>query len=123
MILKPGNPWGFITGKLSMNPEQALRMFDFVMNPEAHGVILRVYNMADDNGRTRKVNIISNYFPPSNPQTPAQQERRYKMRDAVHHWQELGPSARREYNKIASRRKLQMSGFNYHNSLFMRNAI
>lgn len=121
MILKPGNPFGFITGKLSATPVQALKMFGFVMNPEAPGVILRIYTMTDDNNKNpHKVNIISNYFPPSNPQTPAQQSNRMKMRGAVAHWRELSQEEREAYDKEASRRKLKMSGFNLHNSRFLK---
>lgn len=124
MILKPGNPFGFITGKLSLNPDQALKMFGFIMNPEAPGVILRIYTMTDDNNKNpHKVNIISNYFPPGNPQTPEQQANRTKMRGAVAHWRALSQEEREAYDKEASRRKLKMSGFNLHNSLFLRGTI
>lgn len=124
MILKPGNPFGFISGKLSMNPEQALRSFGFVMNPDALGVLLRVYTMTDDNNKNpHKVNIICNYFPPSNPQTPEQQSNRMQMKAAVRQWQSLSPEEKKEYNREASRKKLKMSGYNLHNSLFLRGLI
>lgn len=124
MILKPGNPFGFITGKLSLNPDKALKMFGFEMDPEAHGVILRVYTMTDANNKNpHKVNIISNYFPPSNPQTPDQQANRMKMRGAVAHWRELSQEAKEAYNKQASMRKLKMAGYHLHNRLYLQGRI
>lgn len=116
MILKPGNPWGRLRGKLSLNPEQALRMFGFVMNPDAHGVIFRQYVYLDDNLHKHTGTFISNYFPPSNPQTPAQQDHRAKMRTAVLHWQSLEDWEKDIWNNEASKRRLKMSGFNLHNS-------
>lgn len=121
MILKPGNPWGYMTGKLSLNPDQAKKMFGFTMNPDAPGVIFRIYTMTDENNKNpHKVNIISNYFPPSNPQTPKQQSNRAKMRAAVRDWQGLSPEEKKEYDKEASTKKLPMSGFNLHNSRFLK---
>lgn len=120
MILKPGNPWGFIRGKLSLNPEQALKMFGFHMNPDAHGVIFRVYTYRDDNNKQRKGCFVSNYFPPSNPQTPLQQANRHKMRLAVLHWQTLHTSEKTAWNKNAAKRKLAMSGYNLHNREHLR---
>ncbi|MDI6840329.1 MAG: hypothetical protein QMD71_05735 [bacterium] len=40
MILIKPTPWGEITGKLSLTPEQAKRMFNFNMRPDARGVVL-----------------------------------------------------------------------------------
>lgn len=121
MILKPGNPFGFITGKLSMNPEQALRSFGFVMNPDAPGVLLRVYTMTDENNKNpHKVNIICNYFPSGNPQTPDQQANRMKMKAAVRAWQGLSEEDKKKWNREASRRKLKMSGYNLHNSQHLK---
>lgn len=120
MILKPGNPWGFLTGKLSLNPEQALAMFGFAMNPEAKGVIFRGYTYYDDNNRQHRGNFISNYFPPSNPQTPLQQANRQKMSEAVIHWHTLHPEEKKAWDRKATKLKLQMSGFNLHNRTYLK---
>lgn len=123
MILKPGNPWGRIRGKVSLNPEQALKMWGFIMDPTAKGVIFREYTYLDDNLKKHRGTFISNYFPPSNPQTEPQQANREKMRNAVIHWQSLDQGRKNFYNREASRRHLQMSGFNYHNRLHMLGRI
>ena len=120
MILKPGNRWGILTGKLSLNPEQALAMFDFIMDPTAQGVIFRRYHYLDDNLKPKIGTFISNYKPPSNPQTPEQQAHRQKMADAVTHWQSLEQWEKEIWNKAAIQRKLQMSGFNLHNSDYIK---
>lgn len=117
MILKPGNRWGAITGKISWTPAQALKETGFVMHPDALGVIFRTYTYLDNNNQPHKGTFISNYFPPSNPQTPAQQHRRGIFAGAVARWQALHPGQREEWNKRA--RGHPLSGFN----LFMRNAM
>lgn len=122
MLCKPGyvgSAWGRIRGKLSLNPEQALRMFGFVMNPDAHGVIFRQYVYYDDNNHPHTGTFISNYFPASNPRTEAQQANRAKMAAAVHHWQdEVEEEEKQEWNRRA--RGKHMSGFNLHNSYYLR---
>lgn len=117
MLCKP-SPWGRLRGLLSLNPEQALRMFGFTMNPEAHGVIFRQYTYLDDNGHPRTGTFISNYFPASNPQTPVQQTNRAKMTLAVIAWQDLKEEEKKEWNRRAWGR--HMSGFNLHNSYHLR---
>jgi len=117
MILQPGNRWGKITGKISWTPEQALKETGFVMHPDALGVIFRTYTNLDDNNQPRKGTFISNYFPPSNPQTPAQQHRRGIFAGAVTRWQTLSSEQKKEWNKQARGRPL--SGFN----LFMKEAM
>ncbi|MDD2890302.1 MAG: hypothetical protein PHE49_06655 [bacterium] len=52
MILKKSLPWGQISGKLTLTPEQAKKMLDFDMRPDAKGVIFRQVK-----GKT----VISNY--------------------------------------------------------------
>lgn len=123
MILKPGNPWGFITGKLSLNPAQALAMFGFTMRPDAHGVIFRGYTYLDDNNRNRRGNFISNYIPPSNPQTPRQQANRGKLRNAVTGWHGMHPPGHDYWNALAVKRHLRMSGFNLYVSRRLRGLI
>lgn len=82
-ILSQPTPWGRITGKLSTTPEQALRLFGFVQNPDALGVILRIYTVYDAEGHESERQVISNYHPPSNPQTPEQQANRQTFADLV----------------------------------------
>jgi hypothetical protein len=72
MKLAKGNPWGMITGKISMSPEQALRTFGFVMNPTAQGIMIRHYKAVSISGHVRHEFHISNYRDPTNNQTPAQ---------------------------------------------------
>lgn len=55
MILKKCLPWGEISGKLTLTPEQAKKMLDFDMRPDAKGVIFKQVN-----GKT----VVSNYIPP-----------------------------------------------------------
>lgn len=113
MLLKPGNPWGRIRGLVSLNPEQALRMFGFTMNPRAHGVIFRQYTYYDDNNHAHKGTFISNYFPASNPKSSDQQKNRRKMTKAVRDWQKLSEQEQEEWNRKAQGK--HMSGFNLHN--------
>lgn len=121
MILKDDSPWGTLRGKISCTPEQALTQWGFVMREGAHGVLFRGYTYLDDMGVKHKGTFISNFNPPSNPQTPEQQTNRTKMKEAVLHWQLLDPPAHKEWNKKAS--KLKMSGFNLHNQEFLRGHI
>lgn len=78
-LLTKGFYFGFVKGKLSCTPEQAKRMFGFVMKPDAQGVILRKYHYTDAEGHRKTGIFINNYFPPSNPQTPDQQANRSKF--------------------------------------------
>lgn len=121
MLCKPGHvgsAWGRLKGKLSLNPEQALRMFGFEMNPEAPGVIFRQYVYYDDNNNAHTGTFISNYFPASNPQTEAQQANRAKMAAAVKDWQdETIVEKKKEWNRRAQGK--HMSGFNLHNRYFL----
>jgi len=78
-LMKKGFYFGLVKGKLSCTPEQAKRMFDFTMNPDAKGVILRKYHYTDAEGHKRIGMFINNYFPPSNPQTPDQQANRNRF--------------------------------------------
>lgn len=112
-----GSAWGRLRGKLSLNPEQALRMFGFEMNPEAHGVIFRQYVYYDDLNHPHTGTFISNYFPASNPRTELQQTNRAKMSDAVKHWQGAKAGERSIWD-IRARRK-HMSGFNLHNRHYL----
>lgn len=119
MLLPPGNPYNKVRGKLTLTPEQALEMFNFIMNPDASGVILREYNMLDERLKNySRRTIISNYVPATNPQTPEQQAHRDKMRIAVLHWQGLESWEKRVWNFRA--RKLKMSGYNLHNRGFLQ---
>lgn len=118
MILKPGNPWGAIRGKLSLNPEQALAMFGFIMREDAQGVIFRQYRYLDDNLKPHIGTFISNYIPATNPQTELQQAHRAKMRSAVAHWQSLTNEQKKAWDKKARGRPL--SGFNLHNSKWIK---
>lgn len=124
MICKPGyvgSAWGRIRGKLSLTPEQALRMFGFTMNPDADGVIFRQYTYYDDNNHPHTGTFISNYFPASNPHTKEQQGNRGKMRDAVLHWQSLSDADKEEWDRKAQGKR--MSGFNLHNRHFIKEEI
>lgn len=123
MILTKGRHWGRLRGKLSLNPEQALRTFGFVMRPDALGVIFRQYVWYDDNYRKHTGTFISNYLPASNPQTPEQQANRGKFGQAVIHWQSLDPARKQYYENQAKKKQLAMSGFNYHNGLWMKGKI
>lgn len=121
MLCKPGHvgsAWGRIRGLLSLNPEQAWRMFGFKMKPDAHGVIFRQYTYYDDNHHPRKGIFISNYFPPSNPQTSKQQANRGKMKAAVEDWHKLSAQEKKDWNRRA--RGKHMSGFNLHNRYHLR---
>lgn len=120
MIQKPTGAWGFITGKLSLSPEQALEMFGFEMSPDAQGVLFRVYTLLDDNNVPHKEQIISNYKPPSNPQTIPQQLRRMKFAGGVNHWKALTPSEKEEWNDRADKSHRILSGFNLWMSMYMR---
>jgi len=123
MILKPGNPWGFITGKLSLNPTQALAMFGFTMRPDAQGVIFRTYTYLDDNNRKKRGTFISNYVPPSNPQTEAQQANRQEFASAVSSWQGLTSGRQKYFNELAVKRHLAMSGFNLYVSKYLKGLL
>lgn len=96
-------------------------MFDFTMNPEAHGVIFRQYVYYDDNNHPHTGTFISNYFPPSNPRTISQQENRGKMRRANEHWKTLSVEEKKEWDRKAQGKR--MSGFNLHNRHFMEEEI
>ena len=72
MKLSKGNPWGMVTGRISMSPEQALRTFGFVMSPTAQGIMIRHYKAVSISGHVRHESHISNYRDPTNNQTPAQ---------------------------------------------------
>lgn len=113
-----GSAWGRIRGKVSLNPEQALRMFGFTMNPDALGVIFRQYVYYDDNNHPHTGTFISNYFPASNPRTQKQQDNRARMRSAVIHWQNLPIDKKHKWTRDAEGKK--MSGFNLHNSLELK---
>lgn len=120
MLCKPGHigsAWGRIRGKVSLNPTQALRMFGFEMNPEAHGVIFRQYVYFDDNNNPHTGTFISNYFPASNPRTEPQQANRTKFAGCVSSWQSLPAEEKKEWNRRA--RGKRMSGFNLHESYCM----
>lgn len=119
MILKPGNSWGRLQGLLKLTPEQALRMFGFIMDPEAEGVIFRQYVYLDDILRPHTATFISNYKPPTNPNTPAQKEQRKKLTDAVKEWHKLHHWQQAAWEMRARRERLQMSGFNLWNREFM----
>lgn len=121
MILKDDSPWGTLRGKISCTPEQALEQWGFVMKEGARGVNFRGYTYLDSMGVKHKGTFISNYNPPSNPQTPEQQANRLKMKKAVLHWQHLTSTERKQWHKKAS--KLKMSGFNLHNREFLRGHI
>jgi len=119
MLLPNNHPFGSLRGKLSCTPEMALEMFGFVMHPDATGVIFRVYRYKD--GPSVKTGtFISNYFPPSNPQTPAQQAHRAKMKAAVLHWQGLTPEQRAEWNAKAKKKQRKYAGYQLHNQDFIR---
>lgn len=94
-------------------------MFHFVMNPLALGVIFRQYVYYDDNNHPHTGTFISNYFPPSNPQTPEQQANRMKMRGAVAHWQQLPAQEKENWDRLARKKRLAMSGFNLHNREYL----
>lgn len=117
-----GSAWGRLRGKVSLNPEQTLKMFGFVMNPNAPGVIFRQYVYYDDNNHPHTGTFISNYFPASNPRTPTQQANRLKMTLAVDHWQNATTAEEKAiYNRRAQSK--HMSGFNLHNSEYLRGLI
>lgn len=120
MILKPGFRWGNVTGKVSFTPGQALEELNFIMHPDALGVIFRGYSYLDDNLRKRRGTFVSNFFPPSNPQTPPQQHRRGIFAGAVARWHTLSPEQKKEWNQKA--RGKPLSGFNSFLSEALRSA-
>jgi len=78
-LQRKGFEWGRIKGKLSTTPEQSLKMFGFVQNPLASGIIFREYWYTDAEGTRKKGTFINNYFPPTNPQTSKQQANRNRF--------------------------------------------
>lgn len=122
MILDHERAWGRLQGKLKLTPEQALRMFGFIMDPTAEGVIFRQYVYLDDILRPHTGTFISNYKPPTNPQTDKQQEWRNRMTIAVAHWHRITPEARANWNRKAKEKRLKMSGFNLHNQQLLLHA-
>jgi len=117
MLITKGLPYGEIRGKLICTPEEAKELFDFEMKPGAQGVIIRRYTYLNENNKKKTGLFISNYTPPTNPQTKKQQKNRAKMRDAVLHWQHLPESEKDKYRKRAEQK--HMSGFNLHNRDFL----
>lgn len=79
MILKPGNPWGRLRGKLKTTPEQALKQFQFVQKADSKGILFREYTYLDDNNKKKRGTFVSNYNPPSDPKTPTQQTMRQRF--------------------------------------------
>lgn len=79
MKLEKGNPWGLITGKISMSPDQALRTFSFVMRPDATGIIIRHYKSISITGHIKNAYYVSNYIDAGNPQSNSQQLNRAKF--------------------------------------------
>jgi len=123
MLLPPGCPWGYLTGKLSLSPLQAWEQFGFVMSPEAQGLIFRTYTLLDDIGQPRKQTIVSNYVPPANPQTIPQQVRRMKFAGGVATWHALDQHIKETWNDRAQKSHLILSGFNLFLSMYMRDLL
>lgn len=72
MITTKSLPWGEITGKLSLTPEQAKKMLGFNMRPDAKGIFFRKRN-----GKIEVCNLIPAKFTVI---TKAMQQGRDKMR-------------------------------------------
>jgi hypothetical protein len=121
MKLSKGNPWGMVTGRISMSPEQALRTFGFVMSPTAQGIMIRHYKAVSISGHIRHEFHISNYKDHGNPQTPAQTINRdkFKMISFVA-WQRPLTLIKAIWNPLATaRRKNRGHGYNEFRSVNM----
>jgi hypothetical protein len=127
MILPKDSPWGDIRGRIKTTPEEALKNFNFVVDPSKtypdpkrpdvmiHSILFRGYTYIDSKGHRKKGTFISNYMPATNRHTDRQNAHRAKMRAATLEWHELMQEQKNEYNKQAAKLKKKMSGFCLHN--------
>ncbi|MCK4352027.1 hypothetical protein KAW65_01320 [candidate division WOR-3 bacterium] len=67
MILTKPNPWGIITGKLKIKPQDALKLFGFEMNKDEKYILFKKF---------KKHNIVYHHTKQRNPKTKSQQKNR-----------------------------------------------
>jgi len=112
------HPLGTITGKLKCTPAEAWENWGFAMRTDCTAILFRSYTYLNANGKKKKGTFISNFRKPTNPQTETQQGNRRLMKLANKQWKELSAGAKEDYRKRALR--LGISGFNLHNSEFIK---
>lgn len=127
-----------IRGKIGMKAYEIVNMKgrgDLAPNPSTQGLLYRIYKIQPwRKGLTpTKKNFYNNFVPAGNPNTPAQQIQRNKMKNAILHWHGLTPAEKLEYKKQGAKLPWTtrdndiyphgLTGIAFHNHLFLTGKI